>query len=108
MANFTSRKNPEEYLETIEIKDSIVSIPEGTIVLAKRNDGYSSQGKYFGFCNSKHIVDFNGTSAMLYDSVEVIPTLTKKEAKQKVSELFSNPKNVSSEKIRNIIDLIKI
>lgn len=29
-------------------------------------------------------------------------------AKQKVSELFANPKNVSSEKIRNIIDLIKI
>ncbi len=106
-ANFTSRKNPEEYLETIEIKDSIVSIPEGTIVLAKRNDGYQAQGKYFGVCNGKHIVNFNGTSAMLYDSVEVIPTLTKKEAKQKVSELFSNPKNVSSDKIRNIIDLIK-
>lgn len=105
--NFTSKAYPEAYLETKEIKDSVVSIPEDTIVLAKRNDGYSSQGKYFGFCNGKHIVDFNGTSAMLYDSVELIPSLTKKEAKQKVSELFANPKNVSSEKIRNIIDLIK-
>ena len=105
-ANFTSRKNPEEYLESNELKKSEF-IPEGTIVLAKRNDGYSTQGKYFGFCNGKHVVDFNGTSAMLYDSIESLPTLTKKEAKQKISELFANPKNVTSEKIRNIIDLIK-
>ena len=83
-------------------------IAKGTIVKALRNDGYSKQAVYFGKCREKHIVDFNGTSAMLYDNVEVLPTMTKKEAKQKVSELFSaGCKNVNSQKIREIIDLIE-
>ena len=66
-----------------------------------------SQGTYFGYCNGKHLIDANGTNVQLADEISHIPTLTKKEAKQKVSELFANPKNVSSEQIRNIIDLIK-
>lgn len=110
-SNFITRENLEDYLESneeVQMKNKNEIIQEGTIVLAKRNDGYQTQGKYFGYCNGKHIVDFNGTSAMLYDYVEVLETLTKKEAKQKVSELFANPKNVTSDKIRNIIDLIKI
>lgn len=82
-------------------------IKKGTVVLAKRDDGYTKQGIYFGKCKDKHAVDFNGISVMLYDTVEVLPTLTKKEAKQKVSELFSNGgKNATGQKIRDIIDLI--
>ena len=53
------------------------------------------------------MIDANTTHVQLADEVLLIPTLTKKEAKQKISELFSQPKNVTSDKVRNIIDLIK-
>lgn len=89
-------------------------ISQGTIVQATRKstsenyEDYSWQGVYFGYCNGKHLIDANTTHVMLADEVQIIPMLTKKEAKQKISELFSNPKNVTSEKVRNIIDLIKV
>lgn len=90
-----------------------VEIKQGTIVKATRNNGdnhpYIWQGVYFGYCNDKHLIDFNGTHCMVADEIEVVPTLSKKEAKQKVSELFANNgKNVSSQKIREIIDLIEL
>lgn len=82
---------------------------KGAVVLAKRkNDSFQKQGIYFGKCRDKHIIDFTGVSAMFYDEVEVLPTLTKREAKQKVSELFgNNSRNATSQKVRDIIDLIK-
>ena len=85
-------------------------IPEGTIVTASREkDGFTCQAKYYAKCGDKHAVDFNGTHAMIVDNVEVVPTMTKKEAKQRVSELFANDgKNVTSHKIREIIDLIEL
>lgn len=91
---------------------NVVAIKQGTIVKATRNNGdnppFIWQGVYFGYCNDKHLIDFNGTHCMVADKVVVVPTLSKKEAKQKVSELFANNgKNVSSQKIREIIDLIE-
>ena len=97
----------EDYIQ------DIANIQPGSIVLATRKStsgefkDYTWQGTYFGYCNGKHLIDANGTNVQLADEISHIPTLTKKEAKQKVSELFANPKNVSSEQIRNIIDLIK-
>ncbi len=97
-----------------EINNLDVDIQPGTIVLATRKStdakhgDYTWQGTYYGKFNEHHLLDFNGTSYRIADEVKIIPTLTKKEAKQKISELFNQPKNVSSEKIRNIIDLIKI
>lgn len=88
-------------------------IQPGTIVKATRKsnsdkfEDYSWQGTYFGYCNGKHLIDANTTHVQLADEVLLIPTLTKKEAKQKISELFSQSKNVTSDKVRNIIDLIK-
>jgi len=90
---------------TLEVLDVIL---EGTIVKTKRNDGYETQSVYYAKCGDKHAVDFNGTSAMIVDEVEVIQNITKKEAKQKVSELFANScKKITSQQIRNIINLIK-
>ena len=85
-------------------------IEEGTIVMATREkDGFTCQARYYAKCGDKHAVDFNGTQAIIVDKVEVVPTLTKKEAKQRVSELFANDgKNVTSHKIREIIDLIEL
>ena len=91
-----------------------VEIEPGTIVQATRkstsenHEDYIWQGIYYGKFNEHYLLDFNGTSYRIAEEVQIIPTLTKKEAKQKISELFSNPKNVTSEKVRNIIDLIKI
>ena len=83
-------------------------IPEGTIVTATREkDGFTRQARYFGTCNGKHVVDFNGTHAMIVDAVEVVHTMTKKEAKQRVSELFADKSKVTSQMIRDIIDLIE-
>ena len=89
------------------LKPTKKPIKQGDIVLAKRDDGFETQAVYYGDINGKYAVDFNGTSCMLVDSVELLPTYTKKEAKQKVSELFGNPKNVSSYEVRKIIDRIK-
>lgn len=101
--------------ESIEapLRHKQAKIKQGTIVRATRNNGdnppYICQGVYFGYCNDKHLIDFNGTHCMVADEVEVVPTLSKKEAKQKISELFANNgKNVSSQKIREIIDLIEL
>ena len=97
----------EDYIQ------DIANIQPGSIVLATRKStsgefkDYTWQGTYFGKLNEHYLLDYNGTHYQVADSISVIPTLTKKEAKQKVSELFANPKNVSSEQIRNIIDLIK-
>jgi hypothetical protein len=101
--------------ESIELeKDMLLEdIPQGTIVRATRKSNsdkhsdYIWQGVYFGYCNGKHLIDANTTHVMLADEVQAIPTISKKEAKQRISELFANPKNVTSDKIRNIIDLIK-
>jgi len=82
---------------------------QGDIVKATRNLGnYNWQGTYFGKCNDIYLLDFNGTHCMVANKVEIIPTLTKKEAKQKISEMFANPKNISSQKVREIIDLIEL
>ena len=96
-------------LEKTEYND----IKQGTIVLATRksknenHQDYTWQATYYGKFNEHYLVDFNGTHYQIADSISIIPTLTKKEAKQKVAELFSQPNKVTSEKIRNIIDLIK-
>lgn len=109
----------EEVLELInqrnnqEITNSDVEIPQGTIVQATRkstnekHQDYTWQATYYGKFNDHYLVDFNGTHYQIADSISIIPTLTKKEAKQKIAELFGQQKNVTSEKIRNIIDLIK-
>lgn len=110
----------EETLELInqrnnqEPTNSGVEIPQGTIVQATRkstnekHQDYTWQATYYGKFNEHYLVDFNGTHYQIADSISIIPTLTKKEAKQKIAELFGQPKNVTSEKIRNIIDLIKL
>lgn len=111
----TVENNIEDHVDELEYEESVKTsedILQGTIVQATRKGStsdkdYTWQGAYFGYCNGKHLIDANTTHAMLADEIEVIPTLTKKEAKQKISELFANPKNVTSEKVRNIIDLIK-
>lgn len=93
--------------------EDTANIKPGTIVLATRkstNENYKDytwQGVYFGYCNGKHLVDANTTHVQLADEIQMIQMLTKKEAKQKISELFANPKNATAEKVRNIIDLIK-
>jgi len=92
-----------EYEEVILNK----TYKQGDIVLAKRDD-FETQAIYYGEINGKYAVDFNGTSCMIVDSVEILPTYTKKEAKQKVSKLFANPKDVSSDKVRKIIDRISL
>lgn len=102
--------NQRNNQETPDLEDGIT---QGTIVLATRkskNDNhqdYTWQATYYGKFNEHYLVDFNGTHYQIADSISIIPTLTKKEAKQKVAELFSQPNKVTSEKIRNIIDLIK-
>ena len=113
----TKRININTVTKTPDISDNyiqdIAEIQPGTIVIATRKStsdkfkDYSWQGTYYGKLNEHYLLDYNGTHYQVADSISVIPTLTKKEAKQKVSELFANSKNVSSEKIRNIIDLIK-
>ena len=113
----TKRININTVTKTPDISDNyiqdIANIQPGTIVIATRKStsdkfkDYSWQGTYYGKLNEHYLLDYNGTHYQVADSISVIPTLTKKEAKQKVSELFANSKNVSSEKIRNIIDLIK-
>jgi len=90
------------------LKPTKKPVKQGDIVLAKRDDGFETQAIYYGEINGKYAVDFNGTSCMIVDSVEILPTYTKTEAKQKVSELFTNPKNVSSDKVRKIIDRISL
>lgn len=91
-------------------KENNSEIKQGTIVKAIRYDltkNIITQGVYYGKCNDKHLIDYNGTSCTVVDEVEIIPTLTKKEAKQKVSELFGQPNKVTSKQIRDIIDLIE-
>lgn len=105
----------EETLELInQINPNLEDeIPQGTIVQATRkstnekHQDYTWQATYYGKFNDHYLVDFNGTHYQIADSISIIPTLTKKEAKQKIAELFGQQKNVTSEKIRNIIDLIK-
>ena len=105
---------PIQKIQEDYIQDT-AKIKPGTIVLATRKSNsdkvkdYTWQGTYFGYCNGKHLIDANGTHVQLADEITHIPTLTKKEAKQKISELFSNVNNskLTSESIRNIIDLIK-
>lgn len=82
-------------------------IKKGTIVLASRNDGFKYQGVYFGKCDNKHIVDCNGVSALVFDNAIPLPSLSKKEAKQRISELFAKPSDLSSQKVRDVIDRIK-
>jgi len=84
-------------------------IKPGTIVQATRSDGFTTRATYFGYVNNKHIAHEGSSKlfAMLFDSVEIIPTYTKHEAKQKVSELFANYKVPTSQQIRDIIDLIE-
>ena len=118
----TKRININTVTKTPDISDDyiqdIAEIKPGTIVLATRKSAsgefkdYTWQGTYFGYCNGKHLIDANGTHVQLADEIAHIPTLTKKEAKQKISELFSNANilnstKLTSESIRNIIDLIK-
>lgn len=104
----------DKYIPTEdEYINDTASIEPGTIVLATRkstNENYKEytwQAVYFGYCNGKHLVDANTTNVQLVDEVQMLQKLTKKEAKQKISELFANPKNATAEKVRNIIDLIK-
>lgn len=109
----------EDVMDLLELVESIEDVAEekeikpGTIVQATRKStsdkfkDYIWQGVYFGYCNGKHLIDANTTHVQLADEILLIPTLTKKEAKQKISELFSDSKNVSSQKIRDIIDLIE-
>ena len=84
---------------------------QGDIVLAtqyREKGNYICQSKFYAVCGDKYAVDFNGTHAMLVDEVVVLPTMTKKEAKQKVSQMFCNGgKTVTSQQTRDIIDLIK-
>lgn len=104
--------NQKEQIDDNYIQDE-AKIEQGTIVIARRKsinkvlEDYIWQGAYFGYCNGKHLVDATDTSVQLADEVQMVPMLTKKEAKQKVSELFANPKSVTPAKIRNIIDQIK-
>lgn len=104
--------NPEVYLISESTQEQH-EIEQGTIVLATRKStneklqDYTWQATYYGKFNEHYLVDFNGTHYQIADEIKLIPTLTKKEAKQKVSELFSQPNKVTSDKIRNIIDLIK-
>ena len=97
----------EDYIQ------DIANIQPGSIVLATRKstsdkfEDYSWQGTYYGKLNEHYLLDYNGTHYRVANTIEYVPTLTKKEAKQKISELFANAKNVSSELVRNIIDLIK-
>jgi hypothetical protein len=101
------QKQQEDYIQ------DIANIQPGTVVLATRKSNsdkfkyYTWQGIYFGYCNGKHLIDSNGTHVQLADEIARIPTLTKKEAKQKISELFANANNtkLTSESIRNIIDI---
>lgn len=103
------QKQQEDYIQ------DIANIQPGTVVLATRKSNsdkfkdYTWQGTYFGYCNGKHLIDSNGTHVQLADEIAHIPTLTKKEAKQKISELFANANStkLTSQNIRNIIDLIK-
>lgn len=103
------QKQQEDYIQ------DIANIQPGTVVLATRKSAsgefkdYTWQGTYFGYCNGKHLIDANGNSVHLADEIAHIPTLTKKEAKQKISELFANDNStkLTSQNIRNIIDLIK-
>lgn len=103
------QKQQEDYIQ------DIANIQPGTVVLATRKSNsdkfkdYTWQGTYFGYCNGKHLIDANGTHVQLADEIAHIPTLTKKEAKQKISELFANANStkLTSQNIRNIIDLIK-
>ena len=95
------------YEDVFENKEPASEIPEGTLVIARHKDGFTCKAKYFSKCNGKHIVDLSSTHAMIADTVEVIPTMTKKEAKQRVSELFADKSKVTSQMIRDIIDLIK-
>lgn len=115
----TKRININTVTKTPDISDNyiqdIAEIKPGTIVLATRKSAsgefkdYTWQGTYFGYCNGKHLIDANGNSVHLADEIAHIPTLTKKEAKQKISELFANDNStkLTSQNIRNIIDLIK-
>jgi hypothetical protein len=83
-------------------------IERNTIVKATRTkDGFSYQAKYYAKCGDKHAVDFNGTNAMLVDEVEVLSTLSKKEAKQIISQMFSKGRTPTSSMIREVIDLIQ-
>ena len=108
----TMSDSSEDYVQ------DIAEIKPGTIVLATRKStsdkfkDYTWQGVYFGYCNGKHLINANETHVQLADEIAHIPTLTKKEAKQKISELFANANipnstKLTSENIRNIIDLIK-
>lgn len=86
----------------------IGEIKRDTVVKATRSkDGFSYQAKYYARCGEKHAVDFNGTQVMIVDEVEVVPTLTKKEAKQIVSQMFGSGKKPTSQMIRDVIDLIQ-
>jgi len=87
--------------------DNKTTIKQGDIVIAKRDDGYEQQSIYYGEINGKYAVDFNGTHVMLFDRVEKLKTYTKKEAKQKVSELYSNQNIVQPHEIIEIIDRIE-
>lgn len=103
-----------ELFQVINFQDALLEIPTGTIVKATRyclsneKNNYVWQGVYFGFCNNVHLVDNNNTHCMIANEVEVLKTYSKKEAKQLISQLFSNSKAPTSQKIRDIIDLIEL
>lgn len=88
-----------------------IEINKGDRVIATRKGdsldiGYVWEGTYYGKFNDHYLLDFNGYTYQIADKIEIVPKLTKKEANQKISELFSNNKNITAEKVMNIIDQI--
>jgi hypothetical protein len=98
------------YDNWLNLRPEREEVPElkGIPVLTLRSkDLYMCQAVYYAKCGDKYAVDFNGTHTMLVDYIVPIKPLTKKEAKQRVSEMFGNNNKVTSQQIRDIIDLIE-
>ena len=70
--------------------------------------------RYYGYCEqeNKHLIHSNTNhneplQVWLVDKVEKVEMITKKQAKQEVSELFARKDKPTSQMIRNIIDRIE-
>jgi len=70
--------------------------------------------RYYGYCEqeNKHLIHSNTNhneplQVWLVDKVEKVEMITKKQAKQEVSELFAHDNKPTSQMIRNIIDRIE-
>lgn len=113
LSKFLDDKNVKSYPYLSEILSEINKeddyIVKGDLVKFDTQDSVGNTGTYFGFIDRKHLVQLESGAIYIATKIEKIKkTLTKQEAKNKVSNILEtqlNPKII--QKIVDIIDRIQ-